>query len=63
MSLVLEAQVEALHNRAITQLMVVAAGFRELGELRMSDLYEARARDLEVQRERHVEAIRRRGGP
>lgn len=53
----------ALHNTAITQLMVVAAGFRELGERRMSDLYEARARDLEVQRERHVEAIRRRGAP
>lgn len=53
----LQSLVTVLHNRAITELMIVAAEFRRLGEPFMGAIYETRATDLERQRERHLKAI------
>lgn len=53
---------DAVHARAIAELQVAAARFLELGEWLMCTLYEARARDLVVQRERHLKAVKARTG-
>jgi hypothetical protein len=52
--------IEVVHARAIAELQVAAARFLELGEGLMCTLYEARARDLVVQRDRHLKAVKAR---
>ena len=48
---------DALHQRAITELMVVAAEFRRLGESNMCRIYEMRATELQLQRTRHLTVL------
>jgi len=50
--------ISEIHTRAIADLHLAAQAFDRLGQTNMSVIYLARARDLQVQLERHLRQLR-----
>jgi hypothetical protein len=50
--------ISEIHTRAIADLHLAAQAFERLGQVNMSVIYLARARDLQVQLERHLQQVR-----